>query len=742
MIVQVIIDIAHANIDKSYSYYIPEHMTLELGHHVHVPFGQNNKLKEGFIVSFDSQPDIQGVQLKYVYDIIEPFPVFSAEQLLLAQWMKQTYNCLLVDALRLMIPSQLRGGRVKEKKERIISLADKQIAQEYMQNTRSQKQRELLSLLLKSAMPLSTKDIAKLIPGAAASIRTLADRGILLEDKISTFRQPHYEHLTHSLPALEAEQAKALLDMEAMVPGSIALLRGVTGSGKTEVYLRCIEKCTQEGKGAIVLVPEIALTPQTVSRFVSRFGDKIAVLHSGLSAGERFDEWRRIRLGLASIIIGARSAVFAPVDNLQLIIIDEEHESSYQSEAIPRYHAFDVARKRMSLLNGKVLLGSATPSLLSYYRAISGSYTLLELNKRVENRPMPPVHIEDMREEFLSGNNGIFSTKLLTLLKECFRNGQQAMLFINRRGYSTFVSCRSCGYVLSCDNCDISLTYHKSENRSRCHYCGAIKPLPKECPQCGKAFIKHFGVGTEQVEEQLLRYFPQIKSLRMDTDTVGNKGAYEQILSSFRRREAHVLIGTQMIAKGHDFPHVTVVGVISADTSLNYPDYRSSERTFQLLSQVAGRAGRSEESGQVVLQSYNPDHPVFGFVKHHDYVGFYHYEIAQRKKSLYPPFSLFLRIILHGKEEEDLNKDGQVYAKALEATILKALGAEGARDLLLLHASPAPVSRIAGLYRYQILCKLLRTKRLPDVLQAVYIFENSHREEGIGRIEINPQDMY
>ncbi len=743
MFAKVIVDIAHGAVDRAFTYHIPDALPVRPGHHVSLPFGQGNKTTEGFVLSLSETSGLEdSVRCKDILSILEPYPVLTEEQLQLAHWMKDTYNCLLIDALRLMIPSQLRGGRVHEKKERVVRLREEADTEAFMSACKSPVQKEVVSLLKKSGQPMAVRDIAAMIPKASAAIAPLLKKGLIEEDSFTVFRRPGYGALQEGRPRLTEEQSQALQGFEAMAPGRIALLRGVTGSGKTEVYLRCIESCLSRGEGAIVLVPEIALTPQTVGRFSARFGDKIAVLHSRLSPGERFDEWRRIRLGRAPIVIGARSAVFAPVENLKLILIDEEHESSYQSETAPRYQALDVARKRMSVLGGKILLGSATPSLLSYYRALNGSYTLLELPHRVQNRPLPQVLLQDMREEFLMGNNGIFSQKLLTLLGQCFREGHQAMLFINRRGYSTFVSCRACGYVLKCDNCDISMTYHKSENRTRCHYCGAVQPLPKECPNCRKPFIKHFGIGTEQVEEQVQKFFPQIKCLRMDTDTVRTKNAYEDILSAFRRGEAQVLIGTQMIAKGHDFPNVTLVGVISADTTLNYPDYRSAERTFHLLTQVAGRAGRDKNPGEVVLQTYSPEHPVLRFAVNHDFVGFFQYEIAQRKKSLYPPFSLFLRVIVQGEEEASLNERGKRYAMELEKIIRQALGKEGEGDLLLLYASPAPISRIAGQYRYQILCKLLRTKRLPAVLRAVYAFENGCHEEGLGRIEINPQDMY
>ena len=738
MFAKVIVDIAHAAVDRAFTYHVPEGLDIRPGHHVLVPFGQGDHRKEGFVLSLSEESGLEDdVIIKDVIASIEPYTVLLPEQIALAEWMREAYHCLLVDALRLMIPAQLRGSRIHEKRERIIRLTDPAS----VFTTRSSIQREVVDLLKKTGQPMSVQDIKAFLPGAAPAISALLKKRVLSESSCTVFRRPKYSVLGSDVPELTPEQQAALEEMDALPAGQTALLYGVTGSGKTEVYLRCIEKCLQQGKGAIVLVPEIALTPQTVGRFAARFGDRIAVLHSRLSLGERFDEWRRIRLGAAPIVIGARSAVFAPVEDLGLIIIDEEHESSYQSEITPRYHALDIARRRTKAGGRKLLLGSATPSLLSYYRALSGSYRLIELKHRVGGRPLPTVSIADMRAEFLNGNNGIFSSLLITKLGNCLREGHQAMLFLNRRGYSAFVSCRACGYVLTCDNCDISMTYHKAQNAVRCHYCGARKPVPSVCPNCGKPFIKYFGVGTEQVEEQIQQLFPGTATVRMDADTVTRKDAYDQILSSFGQGDAQILIGTQMIAKGHDFPNVTLVGVIAADTTLNFPDYRSGERTFQLLTQVSGRAGRDKDPGQVVMQTYAPDHPVLQFARVQDYPAFYQYEIAQRKKCLYPPFSLFIRLLLSGEDEEALINRGKEYAKTLEKDLRAALGADGQNDLLLLLASPAPIARIAGQSRYQILVKLLRTKRLSQALHAVYDFETSHREDGFLKIEINPQDM-
>lgn len=745
MYAEVIVDIAHTAVDRRFTYRIPEGLSVFVGHHVFVPFGLGDHLKEGFVVALKNTADYPDV--KDIQRIIEPYPVLLPEQIALAEWMKESYHCLFVDALRLMIPSQLRGMRVKEKKVRTVKLAEGvDLADAYEALKKAPMQKRVLELVAKVGAEASLPDLNAFYPNCTASVNALIKRGYLVEQTETVFRRPDKLRL-HTPPyaLTEAQTAAADAIRSAMEEGKgdVLLLHGVTGSGKTEVYLKAIEDCLRAGRQAIVLVPEISLTPQTVGRFTDRFGDRIAVLHSRLSPGERFDEWRRIRLGLADIVIGARSAVFAPVDKLGLIIIDEEHESSYQSESQPRYLTGEIAARRVKTAGGALVLGSATPSLMSYSRALSGKYRLLKLPDRVAGRPLPAVEVVNMRDELLMGNNSIFSDKLAERLSECLGSGQQAMLFINRRGYATIVSCRSCGYVLKCDNCDISMTYHKTESRTRCHYCGAVKPLPKECPNCKKPFIKQFGIGTEQVEEAVHKLFPAVKTLRMDTDTMQTKGSYEKLLSAFHRGEAQVLIGTQMIAKGHDFPNVTLVGVVAADTTLNLPDYRAPERTFQLLTQVAGRAGRDNLPGRVVLQTYEPNHPIVRFAKAQDYESFYHYEIMERKKLLYPPFSLFLRVVFADRDETAAQRGCLEYAKALEAELRHSLGKEGSQDLLLLVAAEAPVARISGFTRYQILVKLLRTKRLKDAVSTAAIFHDAHKDVCADvRFEINPPEMF
>ena len=745
MFAEVIVDIAHTAVDRRFTYRIPEELPVSVGHHVLVPFGQGDHPKEGFVVALKETADYP--EIKDIQKIIERYPVLLPDQIALAEWMKDAYHCLFVDALRLMIPAQMRGMRIQEKKVRTVRIAEGVDVEAALLSLKGAPvPKRVLELIARIGAEASVPDINAFYPGSTPAICALIKKGYLAELSETVFRRPEKLRMhtpEYKLTDAQSEAADAIKAAAERGEGDVLLLYGVTGSGKTEVYLKAIEDCLALGRQAIVLVPEISLTPQTVGRFTDRFGDRIAVLHSRLSAGERFDEWRRIRLGLADIVIGARSAVFAPVERLGLIIIDEEHESSYQSEGQPRYLANEIAARRVKTAGGALVLGSATPSLLSYSRALSGKYKLLELKDRVAGRPLPTVEIVNMRDELLMGNNSIFSDKLAERLSECLAAGQQAMLFINRRGYATFVSCRSCGYVLKCDNCDISMTYHKTESRTRCHYCGAVKPLPKECPNCKKPFIKQFGIGTEQVEEAVHKLFPAVRTLRMDTDTMREKGSYEKLLSAFQRRDAQVLIGTQMIAKGHDFPNVTLVGIVAADTTLNLPDYRAPERTFQLLTQVAGRAGRDNLPGRVVLQTYEPNHPIIRFAKAQDYPGFFHYEIAERKKMLYPPFSLFLRVVFADRDEQTAERACLAYAKTLETELRTVLGNEGRQDLLLLVAAEAPIARISGYTRYQILIKLLRTKRLKDAVNAVSAFHDAHRgvcEET--QLEINPQEMF
>lgn len=481
------------------------------------------------------------------------------------------------------------------------------------------------------------------------------------------------------------------------------LIRGITGSGKTEIYLQLVEEMISRGKESIVLVPEISLTPQTIDRFVGRFGDAVAVIHSRLSHGERFDEWRKIKNGKVKIVVGARSAVFAPFKNLGLIVIDEEHENTYKSSQNPKYDTIEVAAKRVDIEDAFLVLGSATPSLETYHKAVNGEMKLLELEHRVNDYMLPKVDVVDMRDELSSGNKSMFSNDLSSSIQENLEQNKQTILFLNRRGFSTFVSCRKCGYVVECEDCDISMTYHKNINKLRCHYCGATTPPPEICPECGSKYIKYFGVGTEQVETYTRKMFPNARIARMDFDTTSKKGSYDRILGSMKKGEIDILIGTQMIAKGLDFKDVTLVGVIAADTSLNLPDFRAPERTFQLVTQVAGRAGRGESPGKVIVQTYDPEHYSIVLSKEHDYKSFYENEINLRKTFMYPPFYSMINILIYGEDPKKvMNLSHDIYGLLCKESVQID---EEDKCKYIIGPNPAPLEKIKKNYRWHIILK-------------------------------------
>ena len=544
-------------------------------------------------------------------------------------------------------------------------------------------------------------------------------------------------------PALTSAQEEVLSVMlpELARGRGQFLLHGVTGSGKTEVFIRLVRAALAQGRTAMILVPEIALTPQMVSWFRGRFGAVAAVMHSRLSAGERFDEWRRIRRGDARVVIGARSAVFAPCENLGLIVVDEEHESTYLSDRHPRYDARQVAARRCRNEGATLLLASATPSILSFARARRGDYTLLEMPHRVMNRPMPQVEVVDMRKELESGNRSVFSGVLLRALQTCMRRGEQAMLLMNRRGYNSFVSCRSCGHVMKCPNCDVSMTYHVSggDNLLHCHYCGHAEPPPAICPECGSRYIRYFGAGTQKVEEELHRLFPGVGVVRMDIDTTSGKDGHQKLLDEFRSGRARILVGTQMIAKGLDFPRVTLVGVVAADMTLNLPDYRARERTFQLLTQVAGRAGRGEIPGQVVVQTYKPEDPVIQTAAAQDYRAFFQEEFDRRRTGLYPPFTIMARLLV----EAEADKTAHDTAERLYQACVRLMEDHPLwkKRTLLMRLDQPPVKMLRGKCRWHVLMKLLDH---PDTEPLVGALTELARQEEPGcdtYFEYNPTTM-
>lgn len=752
MFARVIVDIANSNVNKPFTYSIPSEIELQMGHRVLVPFGRSGKPVEGFVVDI-TEDSVSGFEIKSIIRRLEPYTTLLDDQLELARWMCRVYHCCWIDALRLMIPAKLRGSRIKEKKVRTLRLADgidieavKASMLKADLTPKAPKQYEILCLFKEHNIEFPLCDINAFVPNAASAVSSLVKKGILVEQGRVTFRSPFsgLELKRESVPPpkLTPMQEAALEQINCASCGECILLHGVTGSGKTEVYMRAINGILEQGKGAIVLVPEIALTPQTTDRFRQRFGDGIAVFHSRLSDGERYDEWRRIRFGKARVVIGARSAVFAPVENLSLIIIDEEHENSYQSETTPKYSAIEVALQRAKLTGSKLVLGSATPSLTSYYRAKTGRFKLVELPERINGIAMPQVSVVDMREEFAAGNNGIFSSRLIDALRSCIAAGEQAILFLNRRGYSSHAECRACGFVFTCPQCDVALTYHKFDNSLKCHYCGAHFSIPKTCPQCGSIYLKYTGIGTQQVDEQLKLMIEGVRSLRMDTDTTSGKNSHHDILEAFSSGKADVLIGTQMIAKGLDIPNVTLVGVIHADSTLFYSDYRSSERTFQLLTQVAGRAGRAQKSGRVIIQTNAPSHRAIRLCVKHDYKTFYKYEISERLRTLFPPFSVIIKVLFTSVDESIAERDAEQFSHEMSERITALLDRiDAAKELLLIASGAAPMRRRNGEYRFAVIIKLLRSSHTAAAVDLIYAFADSCTLSSLKSVEINPQDM-
>ena len=737
---QVIVDLSADALDRVFSYSIPEGMVLMPGQQVVIPFGPRRI--EGFVVAIADHCDLPAEKVKAVIAPAQDYPVVLPELMALADWMHEKYLCNLVDALRLMIPSEMRNGRVHVRTNRYARLAwnGDQVQAYAEKNRRSVRQIELLKLLQDGDRKTAELN--------SAALKVLAEKGAVEIYECELRRTPSvlqsrelaqdYELMNGQRRAVDAITAA----MDA--GGGRFLLNGVTGSGKTEVYIRAIRHALEAGRTAIVLVPEIALTPQMVAWFHARFGGDAAVLHSGLSAGEKFDEWRRIRFGEARVVVGARSAIFAPLENIGVIIVDEEHENTYQSENRPRYDAREVAWKRAADNHGVLVLGSATPSIASFMRAMPGvrpenRLELLEMHQRVKGRPLPEVELVDMRGEFEKGNHSVFSAKLADALEDCLAKGQQAMLFINRRGHSTFVSCRKCGYVVKCSQCDVSMTWHQAENRLRCHYCGNTLPPPKACPQCGSAYIKYFGAGTQKIFEEVQRMFPQARCVRMDVDTTREKNAHEKILGRFRSGEANVLIGTQMIAKGLDFPNVTLVGIVAADMSLNLPDYRSTERTFQLITQMAGRAGRADKPGRVIVQTYDPDHYGIRLAAAQDYRAFYQRESAYRKSALYPPFTQIVRIVYSGKDAEEVRKA----AEADEAEMNAWLDRQNTRgDVVQLRALEAPISLLRGEYRWQLFFKMYFKGDLNAACAWMRAMADAAPENVRAELEVNPINLF
>lgn len=710
MIAQIVVDVVHSHVDRPFSYAVPEGLTLLPGMRVSVPLGRRQV--DGIVIELTDSCDVPPEKLRPVTRALEPYAAILPPMMALSRELATEVHCPLAETLRLMLPAAMRTGRVQTRQETTARLSPGIVAAEAAEaQGRSQKRATLLRMLA-DGQPHPTAELAALVSAPQEALKKLAADGYVLLETRETFRLPYEDMviMPDEAPTLTTEQTHALDVMRPALEGGEGafLLHGVTGSGKTEVYLAMAQQALDRGKSTIILVPEIALTPQMVSWFRNRFGPRTAVLHSRLTDGQRYDEWRRIRMGDARVVVGARSAIFAPVEHLGLLVIDEEHEQTYLSDHHPRYDARQVAMSRCRREGATLILSSATPSILSFAMARRGDYTLVEMPHRVLNRPMPAVTIVDMRLELAAGNRSIFSQLLQQKLKACFDAGRQTMLFLNRRGYNTFVSCRNCGYVVKCRQCDISMTLHQVEGQDagvlHCHMCGATASPPAVCPECGSTYIRYFGSGTQKVEEELHRLFPNVNTIRMDVDTTRKRDAHHQLLSAFREGKAQALIGTQMIAKGLDFPKVTLVGVVAADLTLNLPDYRAQERTFQLITQVAGRAGRGQDPGEVVIQTYKPEHPCIIAAAAQDYRAFFTQEFERRRTGLYPPFTVIARLLVESERADE----AQALCHRLYDTMEEFLQAHPSqkRRVLMLREDEAPVKKIRGKYRYHVLLKL------------------------------------
>ena len=785
---EVIVDVPTMQTDQPFTYLVPSEMetALQVGMRVEVPFGNGNRHVQGFVMAIQKSEESANPSLKAVIRLLDLAPVVNEELLSLADYMKKITYAFKITCLQTMLPSVMKAEydkliypladtpevqvlfdqreviswkeaeeegslsqlirwrqeqlvdikyevhtRNKVKTIRLVRslLTEKQIEEEWAKlRQNAKKQKELLLCLSE----LSQEEPIAYFKNKGISTAVLnqgKEKGWLEFIESERYRDPYKDRVFDQTTALElnAEQKNAveqIITAGQQQKDQVFLLEGITGSGKTEVYLQAIADVLSENKTAIMLVPEIALTPQMVERFKGRFGESVAVLHSGLSQGEKYDEWRKIEREEAQVVVGARSAIFAPLKNIGLIIIDEEHESSYKQDETPRYHARDLAIWRSKYHHCPIVLGSATPSLESRARAQKGVYQLLQLNHRAKAAAqLPAIEIVDMREEFQNHRTSTFSANLQEKIQNRLDKKEQTVLLLNRRGYSSFVMCRDCGFVLPCPNCDISLTLHMDTRSMRCHYCGHEEPIPNRCPNCGGNKIRYYGTGTQKVEEELRELYPQARTLRMDVDTTRRKGAHEQILQKFGAKEADILLGTQMIAKGLDFPEVTLVGVLNADTSLNLPDFRSSEHTFQLLTQVSGRAGRAEKAGEVVIQTFNPQHYAIELAKKQNYEQFYQQEMHVRHRGGYPPYYFTVKITASHPEEQVAAKKIFQIANQLKEVL--------SPQSLLLGPTPSMILRLKNRYYYQLIIKYKHEPNLPHVLDEILNGSQKEQRQGL-----------
>lgn len=721
MVLEVIVDISTAEVDRPFDY---EGEDMPLGSRVAVDFGKKRLV--GFVIGKKDTSDYPNLKHAEYLDT----PV-NAEQLALMDMMREKYNLRHIDVLRLFIPAKLRDERDPEAKRIFLTLSESGRNADAKSFARAPKQAAVIEYLKVKGGEFNSLLCDTFGAGA---VKALRDKGMLSESAVHETRVPLKTLGGKGKKVTLTAAQRAAVDKITSEKG-VFLLHGVTGSGKTEVYLAVIEKVLAEGGTAIMLVPEISLTPQVLGIFRARFGDSVALLHSGLNASERYDEWKRLKDGRARIAIGARSAIFAPLENIGAIIIDEEHDTSYISESNPRYDTRKVAVFRAATCNSVLVLGSATPDMETYLRATEGEYKLIELKDRISAHRLPEMEIVDMVQEFRFGNRSLFSVTLADAIRAALAKKEQVMLFLNRRGFASFVMCRSCGYVAKCEDCDVSLTYHKSENVLKCHCCGRRYHALSKCPNCGSTEIKQGRTGTEKVVEELKNLFPSARILRMDNDTTARKDSYFDILDAFAAGKADILVGTQMIAKGHDFPNVTLVGILEADAALYFSDYRSSERTFQLVTQVAGRAGRADKKGRVILQTYAPRHYVFRFASTYDYQGFWRKEINTRMVTKFPPFTMVVRVLVSAQDEQSVVDCTRAVYRGVKE-IENKYG-----KFVYLGAAKSPVTRMHGLIRYQVLMRI-PPEEFDLAMPEIYSLVNDNKPaKGSCFAEINPQSL-
>ncbi len=719
MIAEVIVDIASSEVDRIFDYVCDE--GVKPGSRVVVPFG--NTHTAGFVMACKERSEYPEQKLRRISKVYDELPALNEECLALTDALAKRYRCPKALVLRLFLPAEMRTGKVKERYLRYVAFVKD------ADTSRAKKQAAALSYL-KEHKKAEGRILDEMF--GAAAIKALAGKGAVEITREQVRRSPYEGIAGSDTPHTLTQEQRAAVESIRASSQTVQLLHGVTGSGKTEIYLTLIAEALEQDKSAIFLVPEISLTPQMLSQLRARFGSAVAILHSGLSYGERFDEWWRLRTGEARVAVGARSAIFAPVDRIGVIVIDEEHDASYTSESTPRYRTYDVALRRATYHSCKLVLGSATPSVETYLDAREGRSNLISLKNRINSKPMPDIIIADMREEVRHGNPSAFSSRLKEELTRCLAEKRQAMLFLNRRGYSSTVVCQECGYVAQCESCDVSLTYHSEEDCLKCHYCGAKYKMLTACPNCGGVRIRYGGTGTQRVVSELRKLYPSARILRMDNDTTSGKEGHYKILRAFASHEADILVGTQMIAKGHDFPEVTLVGILDADMSLHFSDYRSGERTFQLVTQVAGRSGRAQEAGKVVLQTYSPENNVLRYAVRYDYAGFFEYESSLRKATHFPPFAKIVRVMVTGeKEEEAIEALKKVYYP------LEALAKAHREEFLFFNKMKSPIRRIQNQYRYQVLMRL----KGDALLSAIYDICSVKTRNVLVYVEENPNNL-